>query len=673
MAGREVDVTTAYNTPAASTTHYTYDPAGRLGSVTLAYGSPEAATTSYTYTPAGAVRSIEDANLHTTWLDYDRLGRLTEKTLPDGSYEQYTYDRSGDLISHRLTDGSTNTFTYDSRHRLTLADYFDGNDATYGYTPTGRRAWAANNLGTTNYTYDAQNRVVSITAPHGQVSYTYDAANNRRSMTTPAGTTSYTYNKRNLPVSMTEPGSLTSTLSYNTRGLLTQIDYPNGVVEEYQYDALDRVTDVVQYDAQTTLASYAYTYDVAGNPLTLTELDGSLTTWEYDAAYRLVRETRPDGGGGTLTTDYTYDNIGNRLSAAVTGGSTTTYTYNNLDELTQVAVDGQVTTTYGYDGRGNMISMTDTAGVTSYSYDAEDRLTGVLLPDMTDLDYAYDTAGRRVQQTVNGTDTNYLWDETSRYGDVVLETDGGGALLVSYGLVDGRLLSQHRGGVDSYYLHDARGSTRALVDSAGTVTDTYRYAAFGDIYAQTGSTLNNYLYTGQQHDNLTGLYSLRARYYEPRLGRFISRDPYPVNYRNPIEYNRYVYGANSPVRYSDPSGLTGVLGRTLQRVSVTVPVLLIALIFGAALLNAYILIKDSLAFELPWSLSGGGAGTATEEDNNTEGGGWCPPSLCPDSSGEQEQSSDPNVPGLQDGQAPTSDDFLPNVDDLPDDPSTVTF
>ncbi len=282
--------------------------------------------------------------------------------------------------------------------------------------------------------------------------------------------------------------------------------------------------------------------------------------------------------------------------------------------------------------------------------------------------YAYDTAGRRVQQTVNGADTNYLWDETSRYGDVVLETDGGGAPLVSYRLVSGRLLSQHRGGVDSYYLHDAQGSTRALVDSAGTVTDTYRYAAFGDIYAQTGTTLNSYLYTGQQHDNLTGLYSLRARYYEPRLGRFLSRDPYPVNYRNPIEYNRYMYAANSPVRYSDPTGLS-LVGRALQRVSVTVPVLLIALTFGAALLNTYILIKDSLAFELPWSLSGGGAGTGTEEEDSTGDGAWCPSPLCPDSSGEQEQSSDPNVPGLQDGQAPTSDDFLPNVDDLPDDPS----
>ncbi len=192
------------------------------------------------------------------------------------------------------------------------------------------------------------------------------------------------------------------------------------------------------------------------------------------------------------------------------------------------------------------------------------------------LDYAYDTAGRRVRQTVNGADTNYLWDETSRYGDVVLETDGGGAPLVSYGLVDGRLLSQHRGGVDSYYLHDAQGSTRALVDSAGTVTDTYHYSAFGEIYAQTGSTLNNYLYTSQQHDSLTGLYSLRARYYESRLGRFLSRDPYPVNYRNPIEYNRYVYGANSPVRYSDPSGLQALLERALVATLVVGSVLIMA-------------------------------------------------------------------------------------------------
>lgn len=90
------------------------------------------------------------------------------------------------------------------------------------------------------------------------------------------------------------------------------------------------------------------------------------------------------------------------------------------------------------------------------------------------------------------------------------------------------------------------------MDAAGVITDCYDYTAFGEIYAQTGTTPNNYLYTGQQYDEVTGLYSLRARYYDPSDGRFLSRDTYAYHYQNPIELNRYVYGMNNPATFSVP-------------------------------------------------------------------------------------------------------------------------
>ena len=101
---------------------------------------------------------------------------------------------------------------------------------------------------------------------------------------------------------------------------------------------------------------------------------------------------------------------------------------------------------------------------------------------------------------------------------------------------------------------DAQGSTRNLTDASGTPTDTYRNTAYGELYDFDGPTTTNYRYTGQQFDSLTGLYSLRARYYDPANGRFLSRDTWPINYQNPIELNRYVYTANNPVNYADPSG-----------------------------------------------------------------------------------------------------------------------
>ncbi|MDH5606808.1 MAG: RHS repeat-associated core domain-containing protein, partial [Anaerolineae bacterium] len=173
-----------------------------------------------------------------------------------------------------------------------------------------------------------------------------------------------------------------------------------------------------------------------------------------------------------------------------------------------------------------------------------------------------------MQQQVNGQTTNYLWDEFSLFGDVVLESDGGGALLASYTLGNGRMLSQSRGGVPSYYLQDGQGSTRALTDASGAVTDSSSYTAFGETYSQSSATPNTYLYTGQQYDAGTGLYNLRARYYNPGLGRFLSRDSAEVLYGNPVELNRYAYAANNPVNYYDPSGNISLTWGQLNRNSV---------------------------------------------------------------------------------------------------------
>jgi RHS repeat-associated protein len=115
---------------------------------------------------------------------------------------------------------------------------------------------------------------------------------------------------------------------------------------------------------------------------------------------------------------------------------------------------------------------------------------------------------------------------------------------------------------------DGHSGVRGLTNSSGSLTDSYAYGAFGDLKNSSGTTANNYRYTGQQFDNLTGLYSLRARYYNPSEGRFNSRDTYPVDFNNPIELNRYGYTAGNPVNGSDPSGNDGLYnyGQKIQSV-----------------------------------------------------------------------------------------------------------
>jgi RHS repeat-associated protein len=548
---------------AGKVTAYDYDDAGRLVAVT----DPLSHTIRYDL--ANNLLSITDANDHRTSFAYDVLGRRERKTWPDGSFETFGYDPVGNLLSHTLADGNSNTFTYDSRDRLARADYFDVQVFEYTYTPTGRRETVTDGRGITGYAYDDLERLVQITQPDGrQMGYGYDAAGNRLSITTPAGTTSYGYDELDRLTSVIDSQGGETTFAYDPVGLPTQKNLPNGISVDYGYDELNRLTSVVQHDDTHVLASYEYTLGPASNRLSVTDENGSSIHWTYDDAYRLIGETFRDPNGTLLSrASYTYDPVGNRLGETV-NGVTTDYTYNELDQLVS-----RGSTQYAYDGRGNLIRVTTGGDVTQYTWDAAGRLTGVTMPGGPDVTYTYDADGRRVRQTVGAQVTNYLWDEASVYGDVVLETSGSGAILASYVLAETELVLQRRGDITSYYLHDAQGSVRALADAGGEITDRYTYAAFGELLEREGTTDNPYLYTGQQlalsgvegSDELAELYNLRARYYNPSVGRFLSRDPFEGTMAGIRELNRYVYAANDPINLVDPTGQQSLVAAVLIR------------------------------------------------------------------------------------------------------------
>jgi RHS repeat-associated protein len=106
----------------------------------------------------------------------------------------------------------------------------------------------------------------------------------------------------------------------------------------------------------------------------------------------------------------------------------------------------------------------------------------------------------------------------------------------------------------SYYGYDGGGTVRYLTNSTGGQTDTYDYDAFGNLVRKTGTTPNNYLYRGEQYDSDLGLYYLRARYYNPATGRFLSRDPLDGNMTDPKTLHKYLYAGGDPVNAMDPTG-----------------------------------------------------------------------------------------------------------------------
>ena len=198
------------------------------------------------------------------------------------------------------------------------------------------------------------------------------------------------------------------------------------------------------------------------------------------------------------------------------------------------------------------------------SYDFENHLVQLGTRDYTA--YSYDADGNRLSVStrlwapgtaptgaVSGTTTVYLVDPTATYARVVLESSGGySPTRYEYG--DDLLRMVGTSGASSYYLYDGLGSTRQLTDGSGVVTDGYLYDAYGVGLARAGSTVNSFLFQGQQYDAASGTYYLRARYYDQNNGRFLSQDPFGGSSDDPISLHRYLYASDDPSNRVDPSG-----------------------------------------------------------------------------------------------------------------------
>jgi RHS repeat-associated protein len=174
--------------------------------------------------------------------------------------------------------------------------------------------------------------------------------------------------------------------------------------------------------------------------------------------------------------------------------------------------------------------------------------------------YTYDGDGLRASATSQGATQHYAWDTTAT--NPLLLTDGSTSYI--YGPDDLPVEQISSAGTISYYHHDQLGSTRLLTSSTGTVTATYSYSPYGQLTSQTGSTDTPLRWAGQYQDASTGSYYLRARYYDPRTGQFLTRDPLVA-----ISGAAYAYGGDDPLNATDPSGdLPPVPKWCIQAVSV---------------------------------------------------------------------------------------------------------
>ncbi|NLN66448.1 MAG: RHS repeat-associated core domain-containing protein [Clostridiaceae bacterium] len=400
--------------------------------------------------------------------------------------------------------------------------------------------------------YDALGRVKAKTdakgnavSPKYSTTYTYDAANNPKSFVlkhngvTKTNTT-YDYDNMNRLWKVYENGIQTAAYTYDANGNRQTITYNTSAnTTNYTYNLASKLISLTNKKGTTTLSSYAYTYYLDGNQATKTDHTGKVTTYGYDDLGRLESESVQ----GDPAIIYTYDDYNNRATMTV-GTEITRYVYdknNRLKTETKTASGTDEITRYYYDNNGNQTCKT--IETTQSSSGGSGTLEAYILEESVNQDivfneydgfnqlkrvttggiaaeYQYNADGQRTTKSINNTETRHIWD-----GQNIAAELTGTAMTAKY--IRGiNLISSDMAGTVNYYLFNGHGDVIQLTNSSGNVVKTYNYDAFGNEKAPDLNDNNVFRYCGEYFDKETGTYYLRARYYNPVTGRFISEDSY---------------------------------------------------------------------------------------------------------------------------------------------------
>ena len=467
------------------------------------------------------------------------------------------------------------------------------------------------------YSYDVNHRLTQIKSPSLLVGEGRGEG--------ASSTFTFTYDSSGRRTKLTYPNEVTTNYTYDSSNRLTNL-LTQGIKPA---KSLRGKAEAILID------SFTYTHDKVGNRLTKVETsplegegrvrgnDGIQYSYSYDTIYRLLQsmpaKIKHNGTEKEFehrAENFAYDPVGNRLTGPKEKLSYTYNTSNQLTELTKqdtspLVGEGQGEgdknkTQFTYDKNGNLtkkIEYDDDGNIktiTLYTYDFENRLIRVeMQKDGREkiIEFTYDPFGRRLSKSIHREEieddedndkddedkkhpraTYYVYDNE----DIIMEYNHKGKVTARYihGLgIDEPLAVQKKKGI--YYYHaDGLGSVTALTDSKGKVVQRYDYDSFGNLKHHGHKVKQPYTYTGREYDRETGLYYYRARYYDAKVGRFISVDPilrgmshtdtasckqsikkFPLD--KPIKLHPFVYTDNNPINYVDPKGLAcgpGIVG-----------------------------------------------------------------------------------------------------------------
>gem|GEM_PF-1470047 len=318
---------------------------------------------------------------------YDENGNATQITDPAGKVWKLGYDLSGQVTSVTNPLGHTTGYAYDSRGNLTRRTSPSGKVETTKYNSIGLATEMVDAMGRVSaLAYNGQGQIATVTNALSHVAtYTYNEHGNPVSETTPAGKQSrFEHDEEGRVVAYTDPAGNRIAFEHGDYGssqaeLLTTIQYPGGLRQEFKYDQRGRQTLAITRAQDGSTLAESTTYDAGGNAVAITSAGGQTVTGRYDPLARLVTVTN------------------------VLGGSSTT-TYNLLDQPTSITDAKGNTTRYRYDKTGRLIeAIHPEGGITGYTYDGAGQFTHIAYPDGARIQYDYDVDGNLIKETHTGT------------------------------------------------------------------------------------------------------------------------------------------------------------------------------------------------------------------------------------------------------------------------------
>ena len=533
---------------------YDVDSWGRITGIGFVDGVKEG----YEYTPAGQVSRTIDGNGNAVQYRYNSLGKVSERIDQLGDTETFRYDEEGNLSLHIDRDGrqlqrACNVFGQPVYEKASDAEGKHTNISTWHYDSLGRVTRAVCDGKSYEYIYDAHGNLKEKRSNGKRlVSYTHDRAGQITEIKDPAGVcTRYEYDILGRRSRVYNNDGLEVRYGYDALNRISRIHYGNGVETAYTYDGDGNIRTLETRAGEDVLLSFAYRYDgngnrtaKAGTQAALGGITSEITTgnnaldlsYAYDVRGQLLEERR---NGASVS--YAYDKAGNRIRKTDAQGEIR-YLYNAKNQLVEEESPAD-RKQFSYDRQGAIIEEKNAAGIRLFSYNSRHQQTRVETETGNVQENRYDAEGLRFELLENGRRTSFVY-----HNGELLQEEGREEQGTSYHLGAG-MEAFRRGQELSYYHRDEQLSTALVTDGHRNVQNSYQYDAFGMSLGTTEKLNNRIRYTGQQYDELTEQYYLRARYYNPVAGRFMQEDVYQGD-----GLNLYAYCGNNPVVYYDPSG-----------------------------------------------------------------------------------------------------------------------